>query len=181
MGWWIKLAVNKHLFVKNPVSVFRSVFDFRNIISFFASLQMSAFAVKTPFFQPAFHFFDGLCCYKTSFAKVIKPVVCIDLLFDMLNGIITSLILFSLKIAANADSYCVCGFYTFFVKSVMFCVILIILWNAWLFQPLPLVLPAGISSFVEKCTKCSTSFAAFSAAFNSFTWKRAQIFASSTP
>ena len=126
----MKLAVNKHLFVKNPVSVFRSVFDFRNIISFFASLQMSAFAVKTPFFQPAFHFFDGLCCYKTSFAKVIKPVVCIDLLFDMLNGIITSLTLFSLKIAANADSYCVCGFYIFFVKSVMFCVIIIILWNA---------------------------------------------------
>jgi len=53
---------------------------------------------------------------------------------------IPSLTLFRLKIAANADSYCVCGFYTFFVKSVMFCVILIILWNAWLFQPLPLVL-----------------------------------------
>ena len=41
-----------------------------------------------------------------------------------------SLTLFRLKIAANADSYCVCGFYIFFVKSVMFCVILIILWNA---------------------------------------------------
>ena len=43
--------------------------------------------------------------------------------------IIPSLTLFRLKIAANADSYCVCGFYTFFVKSVMFCVMLIILWN----------------------------------------------------
>ena len=42
---------------------------------------------------------------------------------------ISSLTLFRLKIAANADSYCVCGFYTFFVKSVMFCVMLIILWN----------------------------------------------------
>ena len=42
---------------------------------------------------------------------------------------IPSLTLFRLKITANADSYCVCGFYTFFVKSVMFCVMLIILWN----------------------------------------------------
>lgn len=32
---------------------------------------------------------------------------------------IPSLTLFRLKIAANADSYCVCGFYTFFVKSVI--------------------------------------------------------------
>lgn len=53
-----------------------------------------------------------------------------------LYGNIPSLTLFRLKIAANADSYCVCGFYTFFVKSVMFCVILIILWNAWLSQSL---------------------------------------------
>ena len=35
------------------------------------------------------------------------------------RGIIPSLTLFRLKIAAIADSYCVCGFYGFFVKCVM--------------------------------------------------------------
>ena len=55
---------------------------------------------------------ETFCCIEKCFYVWLLLLLKISL-FD----IIPSLTLFRLKIAANADSYCVCGFYIFFVKN----------------------------------------------------------------
>ena len=72
---FLVIAFDESLLVEDPLSVFRCVLQYLDVIFLSGSFQFPPRRIKTPLLQLLFEFFYGLCRNETALPEVIESAV----------------------------------------------------------------------------------------------------------